>query len=98
MPYKRGTLNALREGGFGLAVLEVKITDANGLKTLEAIREADPGLPLILVGGLGDSIRHIMQLGIEGWIDKPFRLEEVRTVAKRVLGQNCAGAEKSERY
>jgi len=84
--YKRGTLSGLRERGFGLAVLEVKMADANALRRLEAIREADPELPVVLVSGVGDSIGRITQLGIEGWIDKPFRLEQVRATVKQVLG------------
>lgn len=83
---ERGTLGRLRERGYRLAVLEVNIGDLNGLRRLEGIREADPGLPVILVSDLGDSMGRIMQLGVEGWIDKPFRLEQVRAAVKRVLG------------
>jgi DNA-binding NtrC family response regulator len=84
--YQRGTLSRLRERGFRLAVVEVRMADANGLRRVEVIREADPGLPVILVSGPGDSIGLTMQLGVEAWIDKPFRLEEVRAAVKKVLG------------
>jgi len=42
--YKRGTLSGLGERGLWLAVLAVKMADANAPRRLEAIREADPGL------------------------------------------------------
>jgi len=84
--YKRDTLTGLREREYRLAVLEVKMGDAEALRRLEAIRKADPGLPVVLVSGLGDSIGRILQLGVEAWIDKPFRLEEVRAAVKKFLG------------
>jgi len=84
--YKTTMLRELRERRFQLAILEVKMADADGLRRLEAIRETEPELPVILVSGLGDFIGRILRLGVEGWIDKPFRLEEVRAAVKRVLG------------
>jgi len=79
-------LGELREGRYRLAILEVKMADGNGLGRLEAIRETDAGLPVILVTGPGDSIGRVLRLGVEGWIEKPFRLDEVRIAVKQVLG------------
>lgn len=84
--HKTTMLRELRERRFRLAILEVKMADADGLRRLEAIRETEPELPVILVSGLGDFIGRILRLGVEGWIDKPFRLEEVRAAVKGVLG------------
>ena len=84
--YKTTMLGELREGRYRLAILEVKMADGNGLGRLEAIRETDAGLPVILVTGPGDSIGRVLRLGVEGWIEKPFRLDEVRIAVKQVLG------------
>jgi len=66
-------------------VLEVKRADLRALTRLEAIREADPGLPVILVSAVGGAIWRIVRLRVEGWIDKPFRLEELRASVRKVL-------------
>lgn len=82
--YKRGMLSGLRERGYRLVVLEVKTADTSGLGRLEDIREADPGPPVILASGVGDSIGRILWLGVEAWTDRPFPLEEVRTAVQKV--------------
>lgn len=85
IPYKGGTLNRVTARRFRLAVLEIKKADDDGLRRLEAIRKAAPGLPVILVSGIDYAIGRIARLGVKDWIDKPFRLEQVRAAVKRVL-------------
>lgn len=60
--------------------------DASGLRRVEDIHKAKPGLPVILASGLHDSIGRILSLGVEAWIDEPFPLGEVRAAVKKVPG------------
>jgi len=49
--YNRGRLSGLRERGYRLAVVQVKMADANRLRTLQTIPEANPGLKVIMNDG-----------------------------------------------
>ncbi|MFP8875733.1 MAG: response regulator, partial [Myxococcota bacterium] len=84
-----GRALALIEGGANpdAVLLDVRMPETDGLETLEAIREACPGLPVVMlsVEGRTSTIVTAMQLGADDYLTKPFQDEEVEFALRKVL-------------
>ena len=80
---------ALIEGGANpdAVLLDVRMPETDGLKTLEAIREASSELPVVMlsVEGRTSTIVTAMQLGADDYLTKPFQDEEVELALRKVL-------------
>lgn len=75
---------------FRLAFVDAKLADAEGLELARRIREADPGIRIVLISGYfyGDD-PEVLQASaagvINGFVSKPFLHDEVRTIARAAL-------------
>ena len=75
---------------FRLAFVDAKLPDAEGLELARRIREADPGIRIVLVSGYfyGDD-PEVLQASaagvINGFVSKPFLHDEVRAIAQTAL-------------
>ena len=75
---------------FHLAFVDAKLPDAEGLELARRIREADPGIRIVLVSGYfyGDDPEVLQAAAagvINGFVSKPFLHDEVRTIARAAL-------------
>lgn len=80
----------LQQPGFaGVVVCDVQLPGASGLQLLQALREQDPELPVILVTGHGDIGMAVeaMRDGAWDFIEKPFAAEHLVEVVRRALAQ-----------
>ena len=80
---------ALIEGGANpdAVLLDVRMPETDGIKALEAIREASPELPVVMlsVEGRTSTIVTAMQLGADDYLTKPFQDEEIEFALRKVL-------------
>jgi len=83
------------EDDFGFVILDVQMPDMDGWETLRAIRQ-DPRasrIPVVMctVKGSPEDLIHGWELGCDGYIRKPFDIddlsEQVRTVLARSEGE-----------
>jgi DNA-binding NarL/FixJ family response regulator len=60
------------EAGFDLCLLDLGLPDCSGLQALERMRDALPGLPVVVVSGSSDvaSVLEALDLGAMGYIPK----------------------------
>ncbi|MBI3626277.1 MAG: response regulator [Candidatus Rokubacteria bacterium] len=75
---------------FRLAFVDAKLPDAEGLELARRMREADPGIRIVLVSGYfyGDDPEVLQATAagvINGFVSKPFLHDEVRTIARAAL-------------
>jgi len=83
-------LDLARRQRFLLAFIDAKLPDVEWRELARLIREANPGIPIVLVSGYfyGDD-PEVLQACTEGvisdFLSKPFLHEEVRTMARRTL-------------
>jgi len=75
---------------FRLAFIDAKLPDAEGLELARRMREADPGIRLVLFSGYfyGDDPEVLQAAAagvINGFVSKPFLHDEVRTIARAAL-------------
>lgn len=70
-----------------LILLDLKMPGLSGLETLREINKLSPGIPVILVTAYGEvsDPEEAERMGVRCLIIKPFDLNEVRAVVRRVL-------------
>lgn len=79
-----------------LAILDVNMPGENGLSLARWLREAHPGVGIVILTTAGESVDRIvgLELGADDYVPKPFELREllarVRAVLRRV--QQSTGA------
>lgn len=89
-------MRVARRRRFHLAFLDAKLPDADWRELARLIREANPGIPIVLVSGYfyGDD-PEVLQASedgvINGFLSKPFLHEEVRAIARTTLAPRPEG-------
>ncbi len=83
---------------FGLLVTDLKLPGISGLEVLEALRNQNRSLPVILMTAYGevDTAVSAMRSGAYDYITKPFKLAEIRKQVRGALRATGPDEEKSE--
>jgi len=77
----------IREGPFKIILMDIKMPQMNGFLALDKIKTLDPDLVVILMTAYGSQKVAIeaIQKGAYDYFTKPFDLDEMRVVLKRVM-------------
>lgn len=80
-------LNILKNDIIDLVLLDIKLPDINGIKILEAIKEMDPDILVIMITALTDAKPAVdaMKMGAYDYLMKPFELDELKLVVAKTL-------------
>ena len=70
---------------FDLALVDIKMPEMGGRETVREMRKLDPQLPLLLVTGSPDWPDRELRATAQGWIYKPFRLAQLRSMVRKLL-------------
>ncbi len=70
-----------------LVVSDVHMPDMNGIELMASIKSRDPEFPVILVTGYGveDARKTAGEYHADGFLGKPFRIEELRQIIEKAL-------------
>jgi two-component system, NtrC family, response regulator AtoC len=73
--------------GFGLLLMDLQMPGVNGLELMERLRKEGSEIPVILITAYGTSSVAIraMQMGAYDYLQKPFDLDEVVVVVRRLF-------------
>lgn len=81
-------LKMYQEKGIPLdyAVVDIKLPDIDGVKLVKVIKYKYPGLPVIVITGYGDEelAEELRKHKIQGYLDKPFNVEELTSVFEHI--------------
>lgn len=83
----REGLEALDAEPADVVISDVKMPDMTGIEMLRAIRETQPDLGLILMTAFSsvENAREAFKLGAEDFIEKPFDVEELKLIVRKVI-------------
>ena len=83
-------LSRLRDGGSGcdLAIVDLKMPGMDGLMLIRQLKKEQPDLPVIIITGFSTEVSAIeaLNLGVAGYLTKPFRVPQVLAAAAKALG------------
>lgn len=84
---RREGLELISRHRFDLALLDLRLPDGSGLDLLQALRQDDPALPVILMTAFGtieDSVQ-AMKAGAVDFIQKPLQLDALLQLIRKSL-------------
>ncbi|MDO9559476.1 MAG: response regulator, partial [Syntrophales bacterium] len=73
-----------------LVILDLMMPGMGGIRCLEALRDIDPQVKVIISSGYitNSKQREVMDKGAAGFIQKPYRRQDILNLARGVLDQN----------
>lgn len=82
-------LDRLREADYDLLIIDLKMPGMDGLSVVRAVRRQSLDLPVIVITGFSTEASAIeaINLGVSGYLTKPFRVRRIISVTKRALGE-----------
>jgi len=81
-----------REHSPDVVFLDVWLADIDGLETLQALREHDPGAAVIMISGHGTASTAVtaIRMGASDFIEKPLSYNQVLEAVRGALGRKTA--------
>ena len=88
-PDGRAALERLRLGNYDLLIADLKMPGMDGLTLIREARRLIADLPVIIITGFSteSSAIEAVNLGVAGYLTKPFRVPQVLAAAARALGE-----------
>jgi excisionase family DNA binding protein len=94
MPDGSAALDRLREnpGGVDLLIADLKMPGMDGLTLIKQAKRIRAELPIIIITGFSteSSAIEAVNLGVAGYLTKPFRVPQVLAAAAKALGASAA--------
>lgn len=86
-------IREVKQQSFDMAIIDVKLPGMSGIEISRAVRQLDPRLKIVIISGYqyeeDQPIQEGMRQGMyRGFISKPFELDEVAALVRRVLAEN----------
>lgn len=92
-PDGRAGLEQLRQSRYDLLMIDLKMPDLNGMTVIREVRRDQATLPIIIITGFSTESAAIdaINLGVDGYLQKPFSVPQVFALTTRVLGDQAIG-------
>jgi DNA-binding response OmpR family regulator len=74
----KDALDALADGTFDAAILDLGLPDGSGVEVLRHLRSEGITLPVIVISGRHDQALKAVSEGAQGYLVKPFTFEALR--------------------
>ncbi len=94
----KSTLRTLKSQSFDLCLLDIMLPDGSGIDLLRQVKRRDESIDVIMVTALTgvDTALDAMKLGAYDYITKPYKINELYELIKRVLAKRAL--EKENRF
>jgi len=88
-PDGRAALERLRLGNYDLLIADLKMPGMDGLTLIREAKRLKADIPLIIITSFctESSAIEALNLGVAGYLTKPFRVPQVLAAAARALGE-----------
>jgi len=86
-PDGRAALDRMRISAYDLLITDLKMPVMDGLTLIREVRRFQPEIPILIITGYSTEASAIeaINLGVTGYLTKPFRVPKVLTVAAKAL-------------
>ena len=88
-PDGRAAIDRLRISPYDLLITDLKMPGVDGLTVIREGRRLRPDIPVIIITGYSSEASAIeaVNLGVSGYLTKPFRVPRVLAAAAKALGE-----------
>jgi excisionase family DNA binding protein len=88
-PEGRTAVERLRGSSYDLLITDLRMPGVDGLSVIREARRFRPDLPVVIITGFSTETSAIeaIDLGVAGYLTKPFRVPKVLAVAAKALGE-----------
>ena len=88
-------LDRLKSSDYDLLITDLKMPGMDGLSVIRQARQQSMVLPIIIITGYSTEASAIeaINLGVSGYLTKPFRLPRILSVTARALGEPTPAVE-----
>src|SRR3990170_1025545 len=88
-PDGRGAIDRLRMIPYDLLITDLRMPGVDGLTVIREARRLKADLPVIIITGFSNEASAIeaVNLGVSGYLTKPFRVPRVLAAASKALGE-----------
>ena len=88
-------LERLKSSDYDLLITDLKMPGMDGLSVIRQARQQSMVLPIIIITGYSTEASAIeaINLGVSGYLTKPFRLPRILSVTARALGEPTPAVE-----
>jgi excisionase family DNA binding protein len=85
----RSAMEYLRNAAYDLLITDLRMPGVDGLTLIREAKRMKPSLPVIIITGFSNEATAIdaVNLGVAGYLTKPFRVPQVLAAAARALGE-----------
>jgi DNA-binding NtrC family response regulator len=83
------------ELALSLIILDIDLSESDGLELLVAFRKAHPRLPIIMLTGMGyddELLQEALQKGASGYVSKTLPLDQLLMEVHRALNHQASSA------
>ena len=82
-------LDRLGASEYDLVITDLKMPGMDGLSVIRAVRKLSPYLPIVIITGYSTEASAIeaINLGVQGYLLKPFRVPRILEVTAKALGE-----------
>jgi CheY-like chemotaxis protein len=89
VPDGQTALGLLHSGRYDLLITDLKMPGMDGLTLIREARQLTPALPVVIITAYSTEASAIeaINLGVIGYLTKPFRITSLFSTAARVLGR-----------
>ena len=91
----QSALEAIKGTDYDLLITDLRMPGMDGLTVIRQARRMSPSLPIVIITGYSTEASAIeaINLGVSGYLTKPFRLPRILSVAARALGEPSPAVE-----
>ena len=92
VPDGRTAVDRMRIIDYDLLITDLRMPGVDGLKVIREARRLKGDLPIIIVTGFSSEASAIeaINLGVQGYLTKPFRVPRVLAAAAKALGEHVS--------
>src|SRR4051812_35708943 len=83
----KNALELLKKSSVDLIISDIQMPEMSGLQFLQTVREADPEMIFIMITAFGSTETAVeaMKLGAFDYLQKPFKIDEVKIIIREAL-------------
>ena len=88
-PDGRAAVARLRAQAYDLLITDLKMPGMDGLTLIREARRLSPALPVVIITAYSTEASAIeaINLGVQGYLTKPFRIAKILGTAAKALGE-----------